>query len=250
MADATYPTLLLATFGFFFAGLVKGAVGLGFSSTCLPFLVLALGLEKAMPLVLVPSLTSNIIVHYQAGEVRRTWNRFWPMLLALIPGVVLGLWFLTRIPLDNAAAVLGLVLIAYGSWTLAHIDAMLPARLLRPLRVPVGLLTGVVNGLTGSQIMPLLPYLLSQPLDRNVFLQTVNTCFTISSLVIAIGLWKIGFLTAEIAAYSAAALIPMSAGVSLGTAVRKRMASNVFRKAVLVVLIGLGIALAVLAATQ
>ncbi len=245
MADASVPALLLATFGFFFAGLVKGAVGLGFSSTCLPFLVLALGLDKAMPLVLVPSLASNMLVHYQAGEFRSTWRMFWPMFLALLPGVLLGLWLLTRIDLHYAAAVLGLVLIAYGAWTLAHLDAMLPKRVLRPLRVPIGFVTGLVNGLTGSQIMPLLPYLLSQALDRNIFLQTVNTSFTISSFMIAAGLWHIGFLTPGIAAYSVAALGPMVAGVSIGTAIRKRMTSDTFRKAVLVILICLGFTLAV-----
>jgi len=245
MSDVAFPALAIATFGFFFAGLVKGAVGLGFSSTCLPFLVLALGLDRAMPLVLIPSMASNTMVHVQAGRVRDTLSLFWPMIIALVPGLMLGLWLLARIDLDYAAAILGLVLVAYGGWTLSHIDAMLPAAWIRPLRIPVGFFTGLVNGFTGSQIMPLLPFLLSQTLERNVFLQTINTCFTLSSLIIAVGLWKIGFLNAEMAAYSVAALIPMVAGVSLGTWVRNRLSADVFRKAVLMLLIALGLLLVV-----
>lgn len=243
MSDVALPALFLAAFGFFFAGLVKGGTGLGFSTTCLPFLVLALGIDRALPLVLVPSLTSNMLVHVQAGQFRRTLATFWPMFLALLPGLFLGLWLLTRVDLGFASAVLGVVLVIYGAWTLGHIDAALPPGLVGILRLPVGFMTGLVNGLTGSQIMPVLPYLLSQPLDRDVFLQAVNISFTISSLVMAFGLSKIGFLTPELALYSFGSLIPVFLGVAIGTAIRKRMTTDTFRKVVLLVLIGLGLSL-------
>ncbi|MEL7542866.1 MAG: sulfite exporter TauE/SafE family protein [Pseudomonadota bacterium] len=243
MDDLTNGAIALAVFAFLFAGLVKGAVGLGFSSTCLPILVLAVGLDRAMPLVLVPSIASNMMVHVQAGAFRATWTRFWPMFVAVIPGLCLGLYLLAQVNLDYAAALLGLVLIIYGAWTLGHIDAVLPERLHDVLRVPVGLLTGLVNGLTGSQIMPVLPYLLGMPLARNVFLQTINTSFTLSSLVVAGGLWAIGFLTPQIGAFSVAALIPMVVGVVSGTWLRNRMSTAMFRRSVLVVLIGLGLLL-------
>ena len=244
MGDVTQGALSLALFGFLFAGVVKGATGLGFSSTCLPFLVLALGLDRAMPLVLVPSITSNLIVHFQAGEFRRTVTMFWPMFVATVPGLLVGLWLLTRADVQVASAVLGLVLIVYSLWTLMHIDAALPAHWIPPLKVPVGALTGLVNGLTGSQIMPVLPFLLSQPLERNIFLQSINISFTASSLIVAIGLWTIGFLTPEIAVYSVAALIPMAAGITMGTVIRNKLDAVLFRKMVLILLIGLGAALA------
>ena len=83
--------IALAIFGFFFAGFVKGTTGLGFSTTCLPFLVLALGLERAMPLVLIPSITSNILVMREVGNFGTAIKRFWPMYLATLPGLVIGL---------------------------------------------------------------------------------------------------------------------------------------------------------------
>ncbi|MGI9405676.1 MAG: sulfite exporter TauE/SafE family protein [Hyphomicrobiaceae bacterium] len=243
MAEVTYPAILLAAFGFLFAGLVKGATGLGFSTSCLPFLVLALGLDRAMPLILIPSLTSNLMVHVQAGEFRRTAQKFWPMFLALIPGLLLGLWLLSSVNLGYATSVLGAVLIAYATYTLLTPELNLPDTVINAARIPVGFLTGLVNGLTGSQIMPVLPYLLSQPLSNNVFLQTVNTSFTISSLIMMIGLSKIGFLTIDLLIISALALFPVFAGVNLGTKLRRRMTTDTFRKAVLMVLIGLGIIL-------
>ncbi|MEO0617804.1 MAG: sulfite exporter TauE/SafE family protein [Pseudomonadota bacterium] len=243
MDDLTGGAIALAVFAFLFAGLVKGAVGLGFSSTCLPILVLAVGLDRAMPLVLVPSIASNLMVHVQAAAFRETWVRFWPMFAAVIPGLCLGLYLLSQVNLDYAAALLGLVLVFYGAWTLGHIDAMLPEGLHNALRVPVGFCTGLVNGITGSQIMPVLPYLLGMPLARNVFLQTINTSFTLSSVIVAGGLWAIGFLTLQIGALSVAAVAPMVAGVIAGTWLRNKMSTAVFRRSVLIVLIALGLLL-------
>jgi hypothetical protein len=45
-----------------------------------------------------------------------------------------------------------------------------------------------INGLTGSQLMPVLPYLMALHLDRERFVQAINCSFTASSIVMAIGL--------------------------------------------------------------
>ncbi|MEM1315153.1 MAG: sulfite exporter TauE/SafE family protein, partial [Pseudomonadota bacterium] len=54
--------LLWIGFALLFAGFVKGATGLGYSTTSLPLLALVIGLKPALPLVLAPSLASNLVV--------------------------------------------------------------------------------------------------------------------------------------------------------------------------------------------
>ena len=67
---------------FFGAALAKGVTGLGFSTACLPFLVLALGLRETLPLLLLPSMASNLLVMRSVGHFRATvvgFGRcFWP----------------------------------------------------------------------------------------------------------------------------------------------------------------------------
>ena len=157
--------------------------------------------------------------------------------------MLLGLWLLTSVNLDNAASVLGVVLIVYGTYTLLTPTVSLSERFVMLARIPVGFLTGLVNGVTGSQIMPILPFLLSQPLSNNVFLQTTNTSFTISSIIMMVGLSKIGFLTIDLMVFSALSLMPVFAGMNIGTRIRRHMTTDTFRKTVLFVLIGLGASL-------
>ena len=80
--------IILGTY--FFASSVKGVTGLGFSTICLPFMVLTVGLKAALPLLIIPSLASNFIVMRQAGYFRTTVNRFWHMLIATVLGVCFG----------------------------------------------------------------------------------------------------------------------------------------------------------------
>lgn len=223
-----------------FAALIKGTTGLGFSTSALPFLTLAVGLERALPLVLIPSITSNVVVMVDAGHFRSTVRRFWPMYIAVLPGIALGLWFLVLLEGLKAAAVLGAVLIGYSLFALGRPNLTLRARLERPLAAPVGLLTGAVNGLTGSQVMPILPYLMALKLSPNRFIQAINISFTLSSLAMAAGLVGIGFLTVEIAIISAIGLLPVWFGVWAGGKLRRRIAPDTFRRLVLILLLIFG----------
>ena len=245
MISASPYELAVIAAAFFFAAFAKGTTGLGFSTTCLPFLVYAIGLKAALPLLIIPSLASNILVMRDAGHFRETVSRFWPLFLMALPGVILGLWLLNSIDGKLAAAVLGLVLVAYCIFALANPHLKLPSTLEKPLAPLVGFTTGIFNGLTGSQVMPVLPYLLSLNLEPNRFVQAINCSFTLSSLVMAAGLAKLGLMTIETAVISACGLVLVWAGIKLGTRIRKMLSPEIFRVIILAFLLLLGMSLAV-----
>jgi uncharacterized membrane protein YfcA len=238
------PNLLaIACAAFFFAAFSKGITGMGFATTCLPILALTIGLEVALPLVLVPSVASNIIVQIEAGHFRESLRRFWPMLVAAMIGVVIGLALLTWMETRLAAAALGGVLIVYGLFALRTPNLTLPPHLEKPLGPVTGLLTGIVNGLTGSQLMPVLPYLMALRLDRERFVQAINCSFTLSSLVMAAGLSKIGLMNVETTLVSALGVVPVWIGLKLGSKVRQRLSPELFRKLVIYMLMVSGVLL-------
>lgn len=235
--------IAMAIAGLSVAGLVKGAAGMGFSTTALPLLVLALGVEKAMPLVLIPSMSSNIFVMVESGEFTAMVRRFWLLLVSLIPGLLLGIWSLAVVDKALAGAALGTIILVYGIHAFTRPALRLRQALEKPLQVPVGIANGFVNGLTGSQIFPLPPYLLTLDLKPNQFTQTNNIAFTLSSLVMMAGLTQIGFMTREIFLLSVAGIIPTYFSVKIGGLIRRRIDPVTFRKIVLAVLMALGAAL-------
>lgn len=228
--------LALVAAAMFVAAFVKGVTGLGFSTSALPILALSIGVKAALPLLIIPSLTSNLLVMWDAGHFREMLRRFAWLYVGALVGVAVGLSLLVAVEGRVAGAALGLALIAYVAFIWRRAERRLPARLERPLGPVVGLGTGVINGLTGSQVMPALPYLMALGLAPGQLVQAINISFTLSSLVMAAGLWGIGLMTWETALVSAVCVVPVFAGVRLGGWVRTSMAPEVFRRAVLALL--------------
>ena len=237
--------LTIVASAFLFAAFVKGVTGLGFSTTALPFLVYALGIKEALPLLIIPSIASNLIVMRDVGEFRPTASRFRWLYLAVAPGVVLGLSLLNWLDPIVSSAVLGIALILYCVIAWLQPDFRMRRRIAKVLEIPVGFTTGLINGVTGSQVMPVLPFLLSLQLERNVFIQAINVSFTLSSLVMAIGLWKLGLMTLQSVEVSLLGLVAVLIGVRFGSYVRRWLSPAAFRSAVLIILTVLGVGLIV-----
>ena len=234
---------ILATF--VFAAVAKGITGLGFSTTCLPLLAVIVGLKDAIPLVIVPSISSNLMVMYNAGHFPQAMRRFWPMLVATIPGLILGLWILSRIDGALAGGILGLMLLLWCAFSLASPETKLPSKWERPLGPVSGFLTGMINGVTGSQVMPSVPFLMMLRLKRNLFIAAINCSFTLSSIVMAIGLSQLGLFRADAALLSIIGTGFVFFGLTAGERIRRNLSANRFRIAVLVMLSAMGASLIV-----
>ena len=239
-------TAILATY--LFAAIAKGVTGLGFTTTCLPILALLVGLKDALPLVIIPSIFSNVVVMRQVGRFGETLGRFWPMLLALLPGLALGLWTLSYIDGRLAGAILGGMILVWCAFSFAKPERSIAAHWERPLAPFSGFITGTINGVTGSQIMPMVPFLMMLQLERNLFLQVVNCSFTLSSIVMALGLGKLGLFSWEDVLISAIGVCFVAFGLSLGAAIRHQLSEELFRQGILVMLalMGLGLIIPIL----
>lgn len=229
--------------GLLVAGIVKGLTGIGFSTVALPFLVLAVGLKPAMALVAIPAIVSNLAVVAGAGSLAPVARRFWPFYAASVPGIVAGTLALEHVDARVAIELLALSTIAYVGLALAKPDLALPARAEQALKVPAGWLNGLLTGLTGSQIMPLMPYMMALRLPPGEQVQAVNLAVTSASIVLAAALLLAGVMTPELALVSVAGTGPAIAGVAAGDAMRRWLSPTAFRHLSLAVLALLALSL-------
>ena len=228
---------------FFIAACLKGITGLGFSTICLPILATVVEPKVSIPLVILPSLLSNALVMMQAGGLGQAVNRFWPIYVSAIPGLFLGVFVLHSTNSGVSRALLGVILIVHSVWALRTEKVVLHKRYEVWFSGPVGFSTGLINGITGSQVMPLLPFLLSLGLRKETFVQGINVSFTISSIVMLFLLGRIGLLTSHIVRTSLVGLIPVAIGIFIGTQLRGALPEERFRQVVLMLLLAAGISL-------
>lgn len=236
-------TIQLVFLTFFLAAFIKGTTGLGFATSYLGFVAIFIDLKLAIPLVIIPSLSSNIMVMVEAGRFYESLKRFWLLFFSALPGLLLGLWVLGESSNGVSKGLLGLVLFLYGTWGLYRGLFTLSDKMEKLLSIPIGVTSGFVNGATGSQIMPILPYLLSLKIDKDLFVQAINTSFTFSTCIMIVGLGRMGLLSDTILVTSCFGVIPVALGIWIGGKVRKRVSEELFVKLVLLLLIFLGLSL-------
>ncbi len=236
--------VVVAVSGLFFAGVIKGATGIGYSSCALPFLVATLGLKEAVVLVVAPAMASNFAVLFTAGRLGRSLKRFWPLYLATLPGIFCGVLLLTEVDKRIPTQMLGVIICAYAVLALLRPSLALAPATANKAQVPVGFLNGVITGVTGSQVMPLMPYMLALRLEPELLVQAVNVAVVIASGFLGVGLWITGLMSSPELSLSVLAVAPALLGVRLGGWARRQIPGAQFKSVVLGVLVMIGMSLA------
>jgi len=146
--------IVLAVSGLFFAGIIKGATGIGYSSCALPFLVASLGLKEAIVLVVAPAMASNVAVLFTTGSLRRSFRTFWPFYLATLPGILCGVILLTWADKRIPTQVLGVIICAYAILALLRPNLSLSPKIARTTQIPVGFSNGLLTASPARRSCP------------------------------------------------------------------------------------------------
>ncbi len=239
MFDAIALVLIALTF--LLAGGVKGVIGLGLPTVSLALLTATIGLQSAMALLLAPSFIANVWQAVAGGNGRAIATRIWPFLLTATVTVWLGAMALTRVDVALLSALLGALLIAYALFGLARPSLRIPRRWEKWAGPIAGTINGILTGMTGSFVVPGVPYLQATGLPRDMLIQAMGMLFTASTLALALALGGQRLLTFELGMISAAAVAPALVGMAVGQRLRKRMPENTFRRAFFTALLLLGV---------
>jgi uncharacterized membrane protein YfcA len=226
---------------FFIAASLKGLTGLGFVTLCLPVISSFIDVSLAIPLVIIPSLTSNVMVIAQTRRFGESIRRFWLLYVAAFPGLYFGVSLLSNTTDDLSRIVLGAVSIMYALFLLLNINFSIGGKYERYFYLPVGLVNGTLNGLTGTQVMPMLPFMISLRLHRDLLINAINLGFTLSMLVLMLFLSKFGMFSLGILKISVLGIIPVTVGIYLGSRLRYLLSDDKYRYAVLIILMLIGV---------
>lgn len=237
MIDEAHVTA--ASVGLTVAGLVKGATGVGYATVALPVLVAIVGLKSAMALIVAPTLAANLGLALTAGHLGTTLRCFAGLYLAMLPGVATGALLLAVIDQDAAVTLLGMCMIGYALFALMTPRMSLSPTAARILKIPAGFLTGLVTGITGSQVLPLVPYMLALNMDKGRTVQAINVGVLVLTSTLGISLLAARTVEPGELADSLLAIVPALAGSMIGAALHKRLDSATLRRLVLGV-VGLG----------
>jgi uncharacterized membrane protein YfcA len=234
---ATFLTIGLT---FLLAGLVKGVIGMGLPSVSLGILTAIVGLPQAMALLIIPSFATNLWQAVAGGKILDLLKKHWLFFLTATLSVGIGAYLGRAVELAYLSGLLGLVLIIYAVINLFGFRFSL-TQFQGQWSAPIfGVMNGALTGLTGSFVVPGVPYLQAMGLERNLLVQAMGILFTLSTLALGVALWSNNRITGELALLSLVGLVPAIVGMMIGQKIRHRLSETQFRKIFFWSILGIG----------
>jgi len=239
MVEPQFYFIVGATF--FLAGLTKGVIGLGLPTVSLAVLTAFFGLKDAIPLILIPSLVTNLLQAFSGPHLKDLIKRFWSLLLAGVTGIFAVSEVFANSSSEQLSLILGISIIIYSGFGLSSINSVNLTKREKWYSPIVGIVTGAFTGLTGSFVVPAVPYLQSLGLTRDQFIQAMGIWFSVATGALAVMLGIRGLLPMDQNIISTAALLPAVIGMSIGQVIRRRLSEIRFRRIFFFSLLFMGI---------
>lgn len=240
---------MIETFYIFFilifvaAGFVKGVTGMGLPTVAMGLLGTLIPLPVAAALLIIPSMVTNVWQLFSGPSFGLILKRLWLMMIFIIVGTIVGSAFLISINPKWSSFCLGVALIIYAGYALFSPVFIVPKQVEKWLSPFIGIVTGLVTGVTGVFVMPAVPYLQSLNFNKDELVQALGLSFTISTIALAIGLYVHGSYKLDQLSLSTFAIIPALIGMWIGQKIRAKISPQRFRQFFLLFLIVLGLEL-------
>lgn len=238
---ASPPALLLCAIAFLAGGFAKGALGFGLPLVAVPIMASVVDPTLAIALVVIPMLGSNVWQATHGGELAPLLRRFWPVFATLVPATVGGSMILARLDAKTSAPVLGTIVIVFCLLQFRGAKVRLPPSSERWLGPATGVAAGILGGLATFFGPPLVMYVLSLRIDKEAFVRTISALTVIGTLTLGLSLARHDLFGWPELLGSGAAGVPTLVGLYAGERLRRHIVEAVFRKAVLIVLVLIGL---------
>jgi uncharacterized protein len=234
-------TAVLAAGAVIAAAFVKGSIGFGFPVLGTPLLSLVVDVKTAFVILIVPNIVMDGLQFIRSGAPVATVRRFAVLLMFGAVGTVVGTRLLVAVSSRTAALVLGAFLLAFAALSLAGLTPRVSPRWERWLSPVVGLLAGLVGGITNVPGTPLVMYFHALGLAKRDFVSSVAFTFVVYKIIQLGAVVYYGLLSPALLGYSLALTLVALGAFALGLKVQDRLEERTFSRALLVFLCLLGI---------
>lgn len=240
-ALALMELLLIGAVVFVIAGSVKGLVGIGLPTAAISMLTLAIDPRTAVALGLLPVVVANAWQVWSMGDISGAFRRYWVFGLALGSSVFVTVILSAQVSDRVMFLALGLSIVSFAVLNLRFKMPLLPDRFDVLGQVGFGTVGGILGGLSGVWVAPVIMYMSARQVPKDEFVRGVGLLLLIGGLPFLGAYVQQGFLTAELGLVSLALIVPTLLGFTVGARLRARFSNESFRKLLLYVFLILGL---------
>lgn len=223
------------------AAFVKGAVAFGFPLVATPLLALVFGVKTAVAVAIIPNIVMDGVQLVRRGDALATVRRLATLIVASIVGMWLGTYLLAILPARVASLVLGGFVLAFAVVNATGVALRVSPGWERWLSPPVGLVAGVLGGLTNVPGTPMVLYFVALGMDKYELVRAIALSFIVVKVVQLGAVVWYGFLDLRLLAISLGFTLVALAGFAVGLRLQDWMPARAFNHAVLGLLVVTGL---------
>jgi uncharacterized protein len=221
----------------FVAGGVKGIIGLGLPLTAISIMGAVTDLRTAIAFIAIPVVATNLYQAFEGGRAVEMLRKYWLINICSVIGTAIGAQILFMVDPDILITFLGVVVIVYVAINATRFRIQISDRAAPWAAPPLGILSGLLTGTTGSVGIPIALYLQARDVDKESFLRAIALTFLISASMLVLALVEKGAISQTNAIISAVSLVPAFAGMMIGQRLRGYLSEDRFRQFVYVFLL-------------
>lgn len=213
----------------FIASLVRSTLGFGEALIAVPFFLLFLPVEVAVPLAVMLSIVIALVVVIQDHKKIHFHSAKWLIIYAIL-GLPVGILVLTYVNETFVKTGLGLLIILYSIYSLYFKNNKTLQEDNKFWLFVCGFLSGVFGGAYGVNGPPLVIYGNLRQWSAKHFRATLQAYFLPVSLLSVVGYYAKGLLTTEVNIYFLYSLITTIPAIFLGRYLNHKLKDGTFFK--------------------
>lgn len=224
-----------------------GALAKGISGVALPIVTLSIALNFVEPrvglaLVSLPIVLTNTWQAFGGGDFIRPLKRFWPVALMLVIGLYIGSELINVFEAPVLFAVMGITAIVFTVSQFYKPDAPpLRPRTEKILGPFVGIVSGLMGGMTSVWGPPIMMFLFMLKMDKDMWVRSITGLYLLGGFPLMLFYLQNGVLGGDMLWLSVAACIPGMAGIVIGERLRRFINEALFRKLLLATIFVFGL---------
>ena len=195
----------------------------------------------AIALLSVSIIATNAAQYFRCESPSYIAKKYVLFGLCIVLSIFITSLFILKIPKPLLLLAIGFALVVFSISQM--IGKRIPISASRRWHVIIGLVAGILGGMSSIWSPPVAMYLLNQNVKKDEFVGATGFLFFISSIPLAIGLTFAGVLTVETTLQSFVVLVVVLVGFRIGEWLRFFMPQEMFKKIILWAFLVMGLRL-------
>jgi uncharacterized membrane protein YfcA len=201
--------------------------------------------KTAVAVLVIPNLVMDALQLRRQGPIGDAPRRLATLLVFTILGTIIGTKLLVVLPARTVTLILGIFVLGFVALDLMRLAPRVPPGWERRLAPPVGLVSGIMGGITNAPGTALALYFVALGMDKREFVRSIAFTFLVVKSVQLATLGWYGLFGWHLVLSTLGLTVAALAGFGLGVRLQDRLDQRAFNRAVLVFLAALGVWLVV-----